>query len=435
MSELITPERILKKIGIAIICAVAAVYVGRQLILLFGEKLETETALAVTVEEAIEAEGYIMRDEIILTSANPGIMLASVHDGERVSKGKEAVTVYYAENDYNTENGIRSIENKIEILEKSSLDTEYVSADMDKMDSEIDGMLSEARVYCSQNDLRGAMNLSDSILVEMNKRWLISNPGKSYRGRINELEKESIALKRRLSGNSASVIATQSGYYYCNTDGYENIFSAAKLKNLTLSRFDEMKESSPESYSGNIAGKIAPDYHWYVACPVTREEAGYFEVGSIYTVEFTYNYGSKFDMELYSKIIETGREDALLVFVSSNVPQNFDFSRCQKLRIVYNEYRGLKVPKEAIRFVDDMKGVHVVNGTVIEFKRAEEIYSFDEFYIIDDNPESEKYSVKYERKKNNPDDKEEKTRYYRSLSLYDVVVVKGRNVYDGMKVE
>ena len=115
--------------------------------------------------------------------------------------------------------------------------------------------------------------------------------------------------------------------------------------------------------------------------------------------------------------------------------QEFDFARIQKVRLVYNEYKGLKIPKEAVRVINDVKGVFVISGTQVEFKRAEEIYSFDEYYIIEQNPESEKYAEKYVRSKTVAEDGTEKETYFRALSLYDNVIVKGRNVYDGMKIE
>lgn len=435
MPELAPPERILKKLGIAILCIVLVIYVARQLISLVNSNIETETALAVTREQAIELEGYIMRNESILNGRDSGVMLASCSDGSRVSNGKEAVRVYYTESDLSVENDIRDLDKQIDILQRSSMDTAYVSADMDKMDDEIEELISGSLIYSAKNDLVGALSNRDELLIRMNKRWLITNPGKVFEEKITELKNRRSTLKNGLSGNSASITTNQSGYYYASVDGYENVFSAEKIPTLTVDEFARMTDSAPEAYSVRPAGKIVTDYKWYVACSVTPEQARLFDIGNSYSVEFTYNYGTVLDMVLHSKIVENNKDSAVLIFESGEMPSDFEFTRNQKVKVIYNKYSGLKVPKDAVRVINDVKGVYVVSGTEIEFKRVEEIYSMDDYYIIEQDPESEKYAKKYVRKTTITEDGKEKNTYFRSLSLYDQVVVKGRDLYDGMKVE
>ncbi len=435
MSELAAPEKILKKIGIGALCILLVIYTARQLISLVNSNIETELALAVTSEEALELEGYIMREEMVLDGRNEGVMLAKVEDGTRISKDREAVRVYYSENDYSVETEIRALDEQIDILKRSSMDTAYISTDMDKMDDEIEELISASLIYGVKNDLVGALSNRDELLIRMNKRWLISNPGRIFEEKITELSNRRAILESGLSGNSVGIFAPESGYYYASADGYENIFSASKIPTLTVDEFIAMTESQPEAYTGRTAGKIVTDYKWYIACPVSTTQAKLFEVGKAYSVEFTYNYGTQIDMTLDSKITENGEDNVILVFVSALMPDGFDFARSQKVKIIYKEYSGLKVPKDAVRIVNDVKGVYVVSGTQIEFKRAEEIFSIDDYYIIDDDPDSEKYAKKYIRKTTLSEDGTEKHTYYRSLSLYDQVVIKGRDIYDGMKVE
>ncbi len=435
MSELVSPEKILKKIGIGILCIVLVIYVANQLISLVNSNIETEIALAVTSEESLELEGYIMREEIILEGRNSGVMLASVEDGDRVSNGREAVRVYYNEGDLSVESDIREIDKQIDILQKSIMDTAYVSTDMDKMDDEIEELISGTLIYGAKNDLVGALSTKDELLVRMNKRWLITNPGKVFEERISGLENKKTSMKNGLSGNYAGIYAPESGYYYALTDGYESIFSSSKLPTLTVDEFTQMTQSAPETYSIRPAGKIVTDFKWYVACSIPADKAKLFDVGNSYSVEFTYNYGTVLTMTVHSKIVENKNDTAVIVFVSDEIPEDFEFTRNQKIKVIYNKYSGLKVPKDAVRIINDVKGVYVVSGTQIEFKRVEEIYSVDDYYIIEQDPESAKYAKKFVRKTTITEDGEEMNTYFRSLSLYDQVVVKGRDLYDGMKVE
>ena len=435
MSELVAPEKILKKIGVGVLCIILVIYVAKQLVNLVNSNIVTETALAVTCEESIELDGYIMRDEMILEGKSGGVMLSSVRDGTRVSKDREAVRVYYNESDLDIVNEISAVDKQLEVLRKSTMDTAYVSADMDKMDEEIKELISGMMIYSAGNDLVGALANRDELLVRMNKRWLITNPGKVFEDKISELTNTRAALQSSLSGQYSGITTTKSGYYYASADGSEDIFSSDKIGTLTVEEFSEMINSKPVEYSVKPAGKIVTDYKWYVACSLPDEKARLFDVGNKYSVEFTYNYGTVLDMVLHSRISDNKNDTAVLVFSSNEMPADFEFTRNQKINVVYNSYSGLKVPKDAVRVINDVKGVYVVSGTQIEFKRVEEIYSIDDYYIIEQDPESDKYAKKYIRKTVKDEEGKEKHTYFRALSLYDQVIVKGRDLYDGMKVE
>lgn len=433
-------ENLLKKAGMFILGVFLVIYVSKQLVNLVDSSLRVEPALAVTASDKLVADCYIMRDETVLKTSFSGIMLAATSDGGRISKDREAVSIYSSENDFVTENEIRQIDEKLSALEKSSIDTGFVSADLTKMDEEIGELLDSASVFAADNDFAGAVSKRDSILIEMNKRWLISNPTKGFDDKIAELSAQKNALKSRLSGSASIIYAPKSGYYFSSVDGYENIFSSKKISSLTLDEFAAMTSSEPESYSGNTAGKIVTGYIWYIACPVSSLEAAYFNAGEIYPVEFTYSYGTVLKMPLVSKITEDGRDEAILVFSSSNMPDGFEYTRKQKVSIVYKQYSGLKIPKDAVRIVNDKKGVYVLKGTTVEFRLMNEIYSLDDFYIADADAES--YPL-YEKSRQNvtvTDDKgnettEEKITYYQPVSLYDLVISDADEIYDGMRIE
>lgn len=433
-------EKLLKKAGMFILGIFLVIYVSKQLINLVDFSLQVEPALAVTASDKLFADCYVMRDETVLRTSFSGIMLACVQDGGRISKDRAAVSIYSSENDFDAENQIRQIDEKISVLEKSSIDTGFVSADLTKMDEEIGELLDSAAVFTSDNDFVGALSKRDSILIEMNKRWLISNPAKSFDDKIAELSASKNALKNRLSASANVIYAPQSGYYFGSVDGYENIFSSKKISTLTLDEFSAMMASEPESFSENSAGKIVTDYVWYIACPVTAEEASRFNVGNTYAVEFAYSYGTVLDMPLVSKITEDGRDDAILVFSSGNMPEGFEYARKQKVSVVYKHYSGLKIPKDAVRIVDDKKGVYVLKGTTVEFRLMNEIYTLEDFYIADSNAEnyplyekSREYITENDEKGN--ETTREKITYYQPVSLYDLVIVDADEIYDGMKIE
>ena len=85
--------------------------------------------------------------------------------------------------------------------------------------------------------------------------------------------------------------------------------------------------------------------------------------------------------------------------------------RGQDVNITANSYTGIRVSTSAVRAIDGVKGVYVKNGSVIQFKKIEVLYSNDVFTIVDASNTGSDY-----------------------LKLYDEVVVEGRNLYDGKQV-
>ena len=49
-------------------------------------------------------------------------------------------------------------------------------------------------------------------------------------------------------------------------------------------------------------------------------------------------------------------------------------SRVQSAELIFDEYQGLKVPRSAIRFQGDQKGVYVILGKDVTFKKINVIY-------------------------------------------------------------
>ena len=77
------------------------------------------------------------------------------------------------------------------------------------------------------------------------------------------------------------------------------------------------------------------------------------------------------------------------------------------MTIVLETYTGLQVNSKAVRFVDGEKGVYVLSGSVVHFVPVNIIYSTDSYCIC----ETETTGVR--------------------LKLYDEVIIKGKNLYDG----
>lgn len=73
-----------------------------------------------------------------------------------------------------------------------------------------------------------------------------------------------------------------------------------------------------------------------------------------------------------------------------------------------NSYTGLRISKDAVHIVNDVNGVYVRSGQLIEFRPIVKLYENENYILVP-----------------NGGNKESK------LKLYDEVVVRGRGLRDG----
>ena len=96
-------------------------------------------------------------------------------------------------------------------------------------------------------------------------------------------------------------------------------------------------------------------------------------------------------------ITPTGNgNEAIIVLSCEELDSEIASSRIQEADLVLNEYTGLRVPREAIRFVNDVKGVYVIVGERTEFKKLDVIYEGDD-YVLSANISDDDFLNLYDR--------------------------------------
>ena len=125
-------------------------------------------------------------------------------------------------------------------------------------------------------------------------------------------------------------------------------------------------------------------------------------------------------MTLYKVVSETNSTTAVVVFRVNVLPKEFSYKRFQSAEIVLNSIEGISVPKKALRVVDGVEGVYILVGDVVRFRAVERIAEKDGYYIahLKTNKELFEESVNDEI-------------LVKSLSLYDNIIVSGKDLFDG----
>ncbi|MBO5089420.1 MAG: hypothetical protein J6C27_00700 [Clostridia bacterium] len=390
-------------IKIALIFLVLAFLIN-QAVSMFYKPVTTDSAVFYTANNGFKITGVIVRNEILVTNDKSGVLHYLISDGERVSKNGTIANIYGSEAASITLSQIESVQHKIDDINSILSFNDLEAANLELINSRVNDNLNALIMSTAAGNFGDIPKTSEELLFALNRRQAALGNTSSFATQLSALNSQLETLNSSLTGVQGEVTAVQSGYFLSKTDGYEGVLNAENLEGITPEFLDGLKS---EKTAGNVVGKIVSDYEWYIAAKVSINDSHNYKEGD--TLKIYTSVKSSPVLPVTVKRINTSSAstEAVIVFACSEMNSELASLRSGPMTVVSREYSGLKVPKRALRVVDGQKGVYIVKGMQAKFVPVEILYSTDNMMIC---------------KKNDADGQ---------LRLYDQVIVKGRNLYDG----
>ena len=382
-----------------------AVFIINQLFSSWYMPIKTENAVYYTTNDGIKVSGQIIRNETLVTSDTDGVFHFLISDGIRVSKDGVIANIYTSTDSSITVSKIDVLKTQIADIEDVLSYNDIEAANLELINSKIAESLGEMIFESANGNYSKNDSLSKNLLSVNNRKQVALGDTTGLSERLETLKNELNSLTNSLSNPISQITAKSSGYFISKTDGYENVLKGEDLKKLTPEFMSSVK---PEETGANVIGKIVPDYEWYIAATVSLNDSLQYKEGQ--SVKLLTNVKSATDLTATVKQINISEkaETAVLLFACSDMNSELANMRNISITVVNKEYSGLRIPQKALRVVDSQKGVYVKTGMQIKFVPVEIVYRNDDYIIC-------------EKQNENSD----------CLKLYDNVVVKGRNLYDG----
>ncbi len=391
-----------KALSIALIL-LATVFIGNQVISGVYNPITTETAAYYTVSDGVKASASIFRSETLVYYNGEGVMHFLTEDGKRVSKNGVIANVYGTESASITVSQIESIKAKIEDIEEILSYNDFEAANLTVINSKIDDAVADLLFSASTGSFTNVSTASDELLSLINRRQAAMGDSVDFTDILDGLNTELSLLNANLPQVKTSVTAEKSGYFVSKTDGYEQIYTADNLGNITP---EFLETATRESYGENVIGKIVSDYEWYIAATVSITQSKNYKEGDTLKLKTNLKSAPELNVKVAKINISQSGSDAVIVFSCDEMNSELSSARNLSVEIISAEYSGLKVSKKALRVVDSVRGVYVLLGMQAKFVPIEIVYTADDYIICKKDVDS-------------------------SLELYDCVIVKGRNLYDG----
>lgn len=406
-------KNILFQITSTLIAIIVLVYLVLHTLSGFENKIEIKNVYYTTMDLSFDSTAYVFRDEEVLSSKKAGSPIYLAENGEKIGINKNVVSVFADSDAYESNIKIGQLEEKIDYLNSVINKAKYSKPSIPSLDNNIYEQIENISVFSSNGKLKGAINAAEESIFDLEVKHCILNGTEQYETLISEYEREINSLKNA-STPSETVSSSCSGYFYQETDGFENFFTSKAIESLSAVSFDELKNVQAEPTS-NI-GKIAKNAKWYIAFELKTSDAITLSANNKYSVYFPLSE-KKLNLKVEKRIDSTDENKKIVVMSSTDIYDGFNFSRKQSISVTAATYSGLAFPASAVTTDFDSTGakkagVYILDETVVKFKTFDHLVEKNG-YILCAFPDSTNIS------------------YISSdeVSLFDAVIVKGTNLY------
>ena len=387
-------------------------YVGFQAYRVFGSKPETLTVETVTAYETVETTGLVFRDETVIEKEANGYFFYTIADGNRVAKRGTIANVFPTLQDALGQQELDRLNEEIDTL--ASINAQGITnrANLSSINQQINMLWlslsreSQSAVFTDVQELR------TKLLALLNKKQLTLGREESFDARLEQLRRQRDELQNAFQPATTLVTSPVAGYFVSGIDGYEGILTTDAIVGLSVDRLQQYIQQQPAVEESASIGKVVGDYEWYMACIVPVERTALLKKGTPINIRLPFVTAQTVPMQVEA-VNKNGTDSAVLILRCTHMSGELSAIRKEQVELQLTAHEGLYIPDEAVHFnAEQEPGVYIQKGNHLAFRRIRVLY----------HDEDERFSICQVVNDN----------VY--VQLYDKMIIKGDDLYDGKLV-
>ncbi len=316
--------------------------------------LNTQRLQYITQEDAINTNGFIIRDEWVMYSRSSGTVYHSVSEGDRVAKDSRIGLLFYGDVAEDSIKELAVVDNKIK---KSAAETDDYSVES------MDETTIENNIYRRENSIIEAAAENDIISITQYKNDINSlreNHELAAGDSLAEFENQKKDILNTVGVANEDITAQIAGVFTKYVDGYETLLAPDAIDGYDIAYFESLSQSpqikkiGTRVEAGEAAFKIVNNHVWYVMMSIPSDIMKRHEVGD--SVKLRFN--NMADAVVKGSIYAVSGENGGRVVVTVKCPQYLESAlsyRFVDVDLIFDSYDGYKVPTHAIRTDPDGK--------------------------------------------------------------------------------
>ncbi len=391
-----------------IIALFFTIMIASQLVIYFYNPIKTEVASLYTTTETIGFKGVYVRDEKLVSYNISGVINYSHPDGSKIAKNSVIAEVYTSQGDLAIQQEIESLTAQMSVLEDAQALVGTDSSQLESFSQQIYEKHSQISQFLYDEDYKSASALKDDMLNLYSKKEIVKGAETSYQSKITEIQNRINMLKGQIKREPYAISIGETGYFVSTVDGFEDALNSSTVFELTKEQIEHVlsADESTTNPSG-VIGKLIDGYKWYMVAIFDTVRLGTVFEGATVTLRV----GSS-QQNVKADIISLERQkdgSSICIFECDTFSSEFVDGRVAQVKLLMDDYEGIRIPTDAIRVVDDKVGVYTLKGGIeVVFRQIRQIISEEDYTLVVDTSDEEGY-----------------------ISLYDTIIVEGKDLYDG----
>lgn len=342
----------MKKFFIIVLGITIAAMVGYGINYAFSP-VKTQKLEYITQENAINTNGFIVRDEWVMYTRSAGTVYHSVSEGSRVSKDSNIGSLFYGDVSEDSIKELKVVDNKIK---KAESDESVHSL------SDLDATNVESSIYRRENDIIDAAQDNDILSIARYKRDINSlraNNGLSA-GTLAELDAQKTQILETIGVLKEDIYAQISGVFTSYVDGYETSLVPSQAENYDVPYFESLSQSpkvrkiSSRVDAGGEVCKIVNNHVWYVMMSIPSDMLEGRNTGDSVKLRFNNMADAVVKGSINSISEEYGGRRVVTVKCPEYLESAFSY-RLVDVDLIFESYSGYKIPVHAVRTEDSGK--------------------------------------------------------------------------------
>jgi hypothetical protein len=336
-----------------------------------------------------------VRNETVVTGVSGGVLSYPETDGSKIAKDSVVAYVYKSANDIYINQQIEKLQEEVELLEKEQSPGTTAAAQPEFMSSLIEEKYQTITTLIAKNDLSSLAEERKNFQSLLGIYQIVIGEETDYSDRIESLNKQIEELQKKQSEPRDVITVPDSGYFISYADGYELTLTPDTVSSITADEIKEIIANDGYRASGipkNAVGKIVSGYEWKLVGLINESDA-LFRTGQ--TVEIKLSSTPDTVDAVIDDIVPTDDPDESIIILScEKLNYNLVQNRTERVELILNDYSGIKVPGEAVRFnKNNEKGVYILLGQRITFKKINVIFECDDYLLSASTSDSSYVSV------------------------------------------
>ena len=401
---------------------ILAVFLIYQLYATFYNPMSTEIVRQHTTIDGININGVIIRQEEFVKSNAAGAMHFEIEDGERVSAAGTIASVYANESQSIAATEMDLVATEIANIEEIQKYNDSSAVDLGLINSKIYESLNKIISGANTGRFTDLTAYQENMLTLINRKQIATGQAVDFSSQIATLTARYNTLKAQKGTPIGTISAQKAGYFFSSTDGYETVLTPEKITELTPEFLDSLTPKN--NTDTTVIGKLVSDYTWYIAATISISESLQFKEGDRLIVKTELKSNPEISVAVHKVNVSASDDRAVVVLSCQEVSGELSSMRSGAMTIVKKTYTGLKVSNKALRVVNttvtdesgdtktvNQTGVYTVTGMTAKFIPVSIIYSGGDYSLCEIKTDDG------------------------NLRLYDEIIVKGKNIYDGKIID